>query len=153
MAEHSTLTDPELHEPKGVAAAASGEVYVANGAASGVWTQQKGYFAITHHIEDISVAGNHYIPIPKAGTVINVVSIIEGALTTADLVLTVYNSAAASMGTITVTQIGSAAGDVDALAPASNNTVTLNDYVRVNANGGPASHVATAVTVLVEYDI
>jgi hypothetical protein len=32
---HNTLTDPYLHEPKGVASAASGKVYVANGAGSG----------------------------------------------------------------------------------------------------------------------
>lgn len=36
---HSTLTDPYLHEPKGVASAASGEVYIADGSASGAWTQ------------------------------------------------------------------------------------------------------------------
>jgi len=36
---HSTLTDPYLHEPKGVAAAASGSVYVADGAGSGDWTK------------------------------------------------------------------------------------------------------------------
>lgn len=36
---HSTLTDPYLHEPKGVASAASGEVYIANGSATGAWTQ------------------------------------------------------------------------------------------------------------------
>ena len=29
MVEHVTLTDPELHEPKGVSTASSGEVYVA----------------------------------------------------------------------------------------------------------------------------
>ena len=34
---HSTLTDPYLHEPKGVATAASGDVYVADGAGSGTW--------------------------------------------------------------------------------------------------------------------
>ena len=32
---HSNLTDPDLHEPKGVAAAAKGDVYVADGAGSG----------------------------------------------------------------------------------------------------------------------
>lgn len=37
MPEHVDLTDPELHEPKGVATATSGEVYVANGAGSGAW--------------------------------------------------------------------------------------------------------------------
>lgn len=35
---HKNLTDPQLHEPKGVAVAASGTVYVADGAASGSWT-------------------------------------------------------------------------------------------------------------------
>lgn len=43
MAEHNTLTDPELHEPKGVAAANSGEVYIADGAASGAWTRAYQY--------------------------------------------------------------------------------------------------------------
>ena len=36
---HSTLTDPYLHEPKGAASASSGEVYIANGSGSGAWTQ------------------------------------------------------------------------------------------------------------------
>ena len=37
MAEHSVLTDPNLHEPKGVSTATNGQVYVADGAASGAW--------------------------------------------------------------------------------------------------------------------
>lgn len=35
---HSSLTTTDLHEPKGVAAATSGQVYIANGAGSGAWT-------------------------------------------------------------------------------------------------------------------
>lgn len=38
MALHSSLTDPNLHEPKGVSTATSGQVYVANGSGSGAWT-------------------------------------------------------------------------------------------------------------------
>ena len=38
MPEHSALTGASLHEPKGVAAAANGEVYIADGAGSGAWT-------------------------------------------------------------------------------------------------------------------
>lgn len=34
---HSTLTDPYLHEPKGVASAGAGELYYANGTGSGSW--------------------------------------------------------------------------------------------------------------------
>lgn len=36
--EHSTITDPDIHEPKGVAAATAGQAYIADGAASGTWT-------------------------------------------------------------------------------------------------------------------
>lgn len=36
--EHSTITDPDIHEPKGVAAATVGQLYVASGAGSGTWT-------------------------------------------------------------------------------------------------------------------
>lgn len=35
--QHSSLTDPELHEPKGASTATSGEVFVADGAGSGSW--------------------------------------------------------------------------------------------------------------------
>jgi hypothetical protein len=37
---HSTLTDPYLHEPKGVASAGAGTVYVANGSGSGTWVEK-----------------------------------------------------------------------------------------------------------------
>ena len=35
--QHSLITDPNIHEPKGIASASSGEVYVADGAGSGEW--------------------------------------------------------------------------------------------------------------------
>ena len=41
---HSTLTDPYLHEPKGVAAASNGSVYFADGAGSGDWEH------LTHYV-------------------------------------------------------------------------------------------------------
>ena len=37
--DHSTLTDPYIHEPKGVATAQAGQVYIANGSGSGVWVE------------------------------------------------------------------------------------------------------------------
>ncbi len=39
MTEHNVLTDPELHEPKGIAAASDNQVYVADGAAGGAFAQ------------------------------------------------------------------------------------------------------------------
>lgn len=40
---HNTLTDPYLHEPKGVSTATAGDVYVADGAGSGAWTPAHNY--------------------------------------------------------------------------------------------------------------
>ena len=45
--EHVDITDPEIHEPKGVASAAAGEMYVADGAGGGAW-QKSG---MTNHGE------------------------------------------------------------------------------------------------------
>ncbi len=36
--EHKDLTDPQLHEPKGIATAQANQVYVANGVGSGSWS-------------------------------------------------------------------------------------------------------------------
>lgn len=40
---HSALTDPYLHEPKGVAAAATGRGYRSDGAGSGAWEKIQGW--------------------------------------------------------------------------------------------------------------
>ena len=37
MPEHNLITDPYLHEPKGISTAAANKVYVADGAGSGGW--------------------------------------------------------------------------------------------------------------------
>lgn len=42
---HSTLTDPYLHEPKGVSTASSGDVYIADGVGSGSWKQPKQFIS------------------------------------------------------------------------------------------------------------
>jgi hypothetical protein len=39
---HSTLTGSDLHEPKGVASASSGQIYVADGLGSGAWEDKVG---------------------------------------------------------------------------------------------------------------
>lgn len=51
--QHSVLTDPQLHEPKGASTAASGKVYVANGSGSGVWQ-----FIAGHSYGDLYITGS-----------------------------------------------------------------------------------------------
>jgi len=40
---HSSLTGSDLHEPKGVASASAGKVYIANGSGSGQWDYYNNY--------------------------------------------------------------------------------------------------------------
>lgn len=51
--QHSALTDPNLHEPKGASTAASGKVYVANGSGSGAWEYSAG-----HAYGDLYITGS-----------------------------------------------------------------------------------------------
>lgn len=146
--EHSALTGSDLHEPKALAGQTAGKVYVSNGSNSGAWTARQDL--ITVHIHDISTATDIYVPIINAGTVTKLQTVTSAAIAGSDLIITAYNSSSASMGNLTVTQSGSAAGDVDVLSPSSNNTVTAGSYIRINGNGGPTSHVDVMLLIAVD---
>ncbi len=148
MPLHANLTGSDLHEPKGVASATANKVYVSDGAASGAWTPLM--YTLNVSMADITVANSVYVPIPYAGTVKRVTSVISNAITAADETITVYNSAGVSMGTITVAYTISAAGDVDNLDPASNNTVTANSFIRLTANGDASTAASANFTIVIE---
>lgn len=46
--EHRSMTGAQLHEPKGAASATANQVYVANGAGTGVWTDLSSIVPSTH---------------------------------------------------------------------------------------------------------
>jgi len=47
---HNGLTDPNLHEPKGIAAANANEIYLSNGAGSGTWTDVSSLISIQPYL-------------------------------------------------------------------------------------------------------
>ena len=145
---HSSLTGADLHEPKGVETANSEDVYVADGSGSGAWKGQS--LLLDLKLTDISGSFDRYVPIPVACKVLHITTAISDAVSGSDLVLTVKNAAGSSMGTITVTQSGSAAGDIDTLTPSSNNTFAANTALEIEGNGGPSSHKDLDVTILLE---
>ncbi len=147
MTLHSALTDPELHEPKGISTAQSGEAYIANGAGSGSWVVPP--YTLTTRLDDVSTASTVYLAIPYAGTVKKVVTVLEGSLTTANATVTVKNSAGTSMGTLTITQSGSAAGDIDTLSPVSNNTVTNDSKISIETDGASDTSRKLFITVYI----
>lgn len=106
--------------------------------------------ALSGVIDDISTAGQVYIPVPKEfdGTILQLVATLNSAISVADAVLTVKNSDGTTIGTLTVPFSGSAAGDTV--------TVDLNGLCRpdaaieVETDGGSTTAAKCYVTVVVK---
>ena len=149
---HSTLTDPYLHEPKGAASASSGDVYVANGAGSGAWTAKETLIELSleGYLENVSAVEKVYVPIPFAGTVVKILTVLEAVVSSSNSTVTVKNAAGSSMGTLTITASGSAAGDVDTLVPASNNTVTADSFITIESDGASTNTAKLRFVVVLD---
>lgn len=150
MTAHASLTGADLHEPKGVAAASSGEVYIADGAGSGAWTalNNANKVYVTKTITDISTAKSSWVVPGIAGTITKIKSVINGAIATADCALTFEIGGVVITGAgITITQAGSAAGDVDSSSPSGNNTITENSAVELITNGASTNTVDATITL------
>ncbi len=84
-----------------------------------------------------------------AGRIVRLRSVIDGVLTTADATITVaINGVAVTDGVITITQAGSAAGDVDEAVPTALNEVKPGDVISLTVGGG--NQTATPATVVIE---
>lgn len=149
---HSSLTDPYIHEPKGAATAAAGRVYVANGSGSGAWTAKETLVGetLSGYIEDVSAVETVHVPVPYSGTISKVITVLEGAIGSADSTVTVKNSSAVSMGTLTIAHSGSAAGDVDTLLPSSNNSVTSDSFITVSSDGASTTQAKLRFTIVLD---
>ncbi len=91
----------------------------------------------------------YYAVSPVAGRVTAIRSVAEGALTTGNATLTgKINGTAITNGVITITQAGSAAGDVDLATPTAANVVAAGDALSVTVGGTNAT--ASAAVVLFE---
>ena len=146
MAEHSSLTGADLHEPKGVASAASGKVYVANGSGSGNWRNQTMF--LQERIDDVSNLGGELIAVPYAGTVTKIVIVVQGTVDV-DTVLTATNAAGSSMGTATLLS-ANPDESVYTITPASNNTIADNSFMAIGSNGASTTAAIAYVTAVVE---
>ena len=72
MPDHASLTDPELHEPKGVASASLGKVYRADGSGSGAWTDPKVFSTKPQYGELILAANATATTLTAASTVYDI---------------------------------------------------------------------------------
>lgn len=115
--QHSTLTGADLHEPKGIAEAPGGQVYVSDGSGSGNWqsplvnVKNLNSFEANGVIDNISSSGSEYqIRFGRNCTVTDIFGVISGAITGSNSVITLYRDGVALGQTITVPTAGSGAG-------------------------------------------
>jgi|TARA_Y100000296_G_scaffold80058_1_gene104899 hypothetical protein len=161
--QHKDLTTTELHEPKDADSAAANTVYVFDGAGSG--TAQKiapaqlgssvnnvNIHTLNYDFEDISTAASKWVVCPFAGDIQKIWSVLHGPIITADCVFTFeIGGTIVTNGTVTITQSGSAAGDVDSATPTGAKTVTAGQAIEIISSG--ASGNAVNATFTFEMDI
>ena len=103
---------------------------------------------ITTSIADISTAGQIYVVSPVAGTISKIYSVINGAIATANAVLTPKIAGTAiTDGAITVAFSGSAAGDVDSSTPSALNTITAGAAIEIETDGASTNTVEVVLTI------
>jgi len=116
MVAHNTLTDPELHEPKGISIATPGSIYVANGSGGGSWTSRLvvgtaqattastiDFTGIPSWVNNIRIT---FTGVTHSGTGVPLVQVG----TSSGLVTTGYTSGSATIDNTSVQSIGSTSG-------------------------------------------
>jgi hypothetical protein len=116
------------------------------------------YLAGRKYLVQIRVAtlvgsNSYYGLAPFAGRVTKIWSITEGVLTTGDATLTAkINGTAITGGVLTITQSGSAAGDVDSATPTAANVVAEGDKLSATVGGTNATATPANVFFVIERD-
>ena len=108
---------------------------------------------LTGVIDDISTAGQIYIPIPDeySGEVVEIRTALNGAIATADADITAkIGGVAMTNGVVTVAFSGSAAGDVDTARPSGANAVAAGGAIEIETDGASTNAVKLFVTVVIK---
>ena len=107
------------------------------------------YF-LTVKMTDVSTSGSVFVTVPDGGTVIKIMSVIDGAIGTADAVITPsIGGTNITNGAITITQSGSGAGDVDTSEPTAANSVVEGDSLKLTTNGASSNTIAATFTIII----
>ena len=107
------------------------------------------YF-LTSTIADISTASSTFVPVPDGGKVIKIITALQGAIGTANAAITFeIGGVAITGGAITVTQSGSAAGDVDTAEPTAANEVAEDGTIEMITDGASSNTIKLNVTFVI----
>ena len=107
------------------------------------------YF-LTGKITTISTAGSSFVTAPDSGKIIKIYTTIKNAISSADAGLSFeIGGVAVGGGGITVTQSGSAAGDVDSATPSSANYVEEGQTIEMITDGASSTACECEVTFVI----
>lgn len=103
---------------------------------------------LTLDITNISSATVVHLPSPVAGTISKITTIINGAITTANAILTGrIGSTAITGGAVTIPFSGSAAGQVNSATPTALNTVAVGNNINFTSNNASINTVRATIVV------
>lgn len=155
--EHKNIPDANRHEPKGASSAASGSVYVSDGAGSGSWTNiladvnNANYVTLNLEIPDVSTAGSYFVVSPFLGKVYKIYLCLDNAISSADATVSAkINGIAISGSAITVAYVSSAGGSVFTSTPSGDNTVSAGNCIEVLTDGASSTSCRAKVTIILD---
>lgn len=109
---------------------------------------------LTVELDDVSTAGQVYVVPGFRGKIKKIWTALNGAIATADAVLTAkINGTAVSGGAVTIAYSGSAAGDVDSATPTGasyNNAFGEGDAIEIETNGASTNTIKVVITLELE---
>lgn len=106
---------------------------------------------VTAYMADVSTAGSAFAIAPIRGKVIEVGSVIYNAITVANSAAsTKIAGTAITGGTWTITQSGSAAGDVDSATPTAANFVNEGQNIEFISDGGSTTTCPAMFYAIIE---
>lgn len=107
--------------------------------------------SVNAHLADLSTAGSAFCVSPCRGELVRAYSVIGAAITTANAVWTMeINGTAVTGVSVTVTQSGSAAGDVDTGEPTARTYVNEGDTIEFISDGASDTTCPTNFTAVIE---
>lgn len=107
------------------------------------------YKFLNAYMADVSADSSAFVAVPCQGELIGVRSVLYGAITGANATVTIkVNGTAVTNGTLTITQSGSAAGDVDSVDFGAV-AVKDGDYIEFDSDGGSSTTAAMMFTAII----